>query len=58
MINILLLTLTAGNFASRLEQANLASKSAIAALVKKTDFDDKLKNLNEKVKLKKKLKIN
>ena len=30
-------------------QANLASKSDIAALVRKTDFDDKLKNLNKKV---------
>ena len=53
MINILLLTLTAGNFASRLKQANIASKGAIAAFAKKTDFDDKIKNLNEKVKLKK-----
>ena len=35
MINILLLTLTAGNFASRLKQASVASKSAIAALAKK-----------------------
>ena len=30
-------------------QANLASKNGIAALVKKTDFDDKLKHLNKKV---------
>ena len=30
-------------------QANLASKSDIAALVRKTEFDDKLKNLNKKV---------
>ena len=41
--------LTAENFAARLAQANLASKNDIAALVKKTDFDDKLKNLNKKV---------
>ena len=31
------------NFAARLAQANLVSKNDIAALVKKTDFDDKLK---------------
>ena len=31
---------TAGNFASRLKQANLVTK---------TDFDDKLKSLNQKV---------
>ena len=37
--------LTAQIFAVRLTQANLASKSDIAALVKKTDFDDKLKKL-------------
>ena len=36
-------------FASGLAQANLASKNDIAALVKKTDFDDKLKNLNKEV---------
>ena len=41
--------LTAENFATRLAQANLASKSDIANFVKKTDFDDKLKNLNKKV---------
>ena len=41
--------LTAENFAARLAQANLASKSDIANFVKKTDFDDKLKNLNKKV---------
>ena len=28
-------------------KANLASKNDIAVLVKKTDFDDKLKNLNK-----------
>ena len=34
---------------ARLAQENLASKSGIANLVKKTDFDDKLKNLNKNV---------
>ena len=38
--------LTAESFAARLAQANLASKSDISNFVKKTDFDDKLKNLN------------
>ena len=37
--------LTTENSAARLAQANLASKNDIPALVKKTDFDDKLKNL-------------
>ena len=40
MINILLI--------KNLAQANLASKNDIANFVKKTDFDDKLKNLNKK----------
>ena len=31
----------------RLKQANLASKNSMADFVKKTDFDDKLKNLNK-----------
>ena len=35
------------NFTARLAQANLASKSNIVNFVKKTDFDDKLKNLNK-----------
>ena len=35
---------TAENFVPRLAQAKLASKNDIAALVKKTDFNDKLKN--------------
>ena len=34
------------HFAARLAQANLGSESDIAALVKKTDFDDTPKNLN------------
>ena len=38
--------LTAGNFAARLNQANLATKADIADFVEKTDFHDKLKNLN------------
>ena len=41
--------LTAENFAARLAQANLASKNYIANFVKKTDFDDKPKNLNKKI---------
>ena len=41
--------LTAENFAARLAQANLASKNDIAALVKKTSSNDKLKNSNKKV---------
>ena len=36
-------------FVARVAQANLARKNDIAALVKKTDFDDKLKNLNKTV---------
>ena len=41
--------LTAKNLTARLAQANLASKNDIAALVKKTDFDEKLKNLSKKL---------
>ena len=37
------------NFAARLAQTNLASNNDIADFVKKSDFDDKLKNLNKKV---------
>ena len=40
--------LTSENFAARLKQANLASNSDIVNFVNKTDFDDKLKNLNKK----------
>ena len=40
---------TAQNFAERLAQANLASKNDIANCVKKADFDDKLKNLNNNI---------
>ena len=40
--------LTSENFASTFAQANLASKNDIANFVKKTDFDDKLTNLNKK----------
>ena len=39
--------LTSKNFPARLAQANLARESDIAALVQKTDFDGKLKNLNK-----------
>ena len=41
--------LTAKYFAARLAQQNLANKSDIANVIKKTDFDDKLKSLNKKV---------
>ena len=41
--------LTAESFAARLAQAKLASKNDIANFVKKTDFDNKLKNLNKKI---------
>ena len=44
------------NVTARLNQANLASKGDIAVSVKKTDFDDKLKNLNKKATSDKKLK--
>ena len=47
--NLEFIKLTAENFPARLAQANLASKSDIANFVKKTDFDDKLKNVNKKV---------
>ena len=36
------------NFAVRVAHANLASKNDIANFVKKTNFDDKLKNVNKK----------
>ena len=50
MINILLLLkLTSENFAARLAQANLATKSHIANFPKTTDFDDKLKKINRKI---------
>ena len=41
--------LTSENFAARLAQANLPRKNDISDLVKKTDFDDKLKNLINKL---------
>ena len=47
--NLEFIKLTAENFPARLALANLASKSDIANFVKKTDFDDKLKNVNKKV---------
>ena len=40
--------LTSENFAARLKQAKLASKSDIANFVNKTDFDDKLKKFEFK----------
>ena len=41
--------LTAENFAARLVQGNLGSKNNIANFVKKTDIEDKLKNLNKRI---------
>ena len=41
--------LTADNFAARLKQANLATKSDIDDIVKKTNFYEILKNLNKKL---------
>ena len=41
--------LTSESFASRLAQGNLASKNVIANFIKKTDFDDKIKDLNKKI---------
>ena len=41
--------LTAENFATRLVQANLASKNDIVNCLKRPCFDNKLKNLNKKV---------
>ena len=49
--------LTAEKTAARLKQANLTTKVYIADFVKKTGFDDKLKNLNKKVISNKNLKI-
>ena len=41
--------LTAKNYAARLKQVNLATKSDIANYVNKTDFDEKLKGLNKEI---------
>ena len=41
--------LTSEIFSARLAKANLASKNDITDVVKKTDFDEKLRNLNENV---------
>ena len=41
--------LTAEDFAARLAQANSATKNNIASSVKKTNFDDKLKYLNQNI---------
>ena len=40
--------LTSEDFAARLKQANLATKVDIDDFVEKTDFDDKIKNLDKK----------
>ena len=42
-------TLTSENFPARLAHANLASKTNISNFVKRTDFQDRLKNLNKNV---------
>ena len=39
----------AETFAARLKQTNLTSKNDIVDIVKKTDFDDKLTNIDKKV---------
>ena len=41
--------LTKENFDERLTQANLASKNDITGLVKKADFDGKLRKINNNV---------
>ena len=41
--------MTVENFAARLAQANLATKSDSANFVDKTDFDEKMRNLNKKI---------
>ena len=41
--------LTTEKFTARLKQANLDVKTDIDGSIKKTDFDNKLKNLNKKV---------
>ena len=41
--------LTIENFEVRLKQADLATKAEIVDFVKKTDSEDKLKNLNKKI---------
>ena len=41
--------LTAEAFTARLAQANLASKNDISDFLKKKNFDDKLKTLNNKI---------
>ena len=40
---------TTENFSARCKQANLATKGDIAGFIKKTDFHDKLKNVNKNV---------
>ena len=41
--------LTAETFTARLAEANLASKNDISDFLKKKNFDDKLKTLNNKI---------
>ena len=40
--------LTSENFAARLKQPDLATKADVADFVKKTHFNNKIKNLNKK----------
>ena len=49
--------LTTDTFAERLAQAKLATKNDIANFVKKTDFDDKLWNINKEFTSKKNMDI-
>ena len=44
-----LIKTTSENFAARLKQANLASKSGIDNFVNKTDFDNKLSGFNKEI---------
>ena len=45
--------LTGDNFADKLKQADSVSKNYIANFIKKTNFDNKLKNFNKKAALNK-----
>ena len=49
--------LTADTFAERLAQAKLATKNDIANFAKRTDFDDKLWNINKEFTSKKNMYI-
>ena len=49
LIMIKVISITTKNVAARLKQAYLAPKADTDVLVEKTDFDDKSKNLNNKI---------